>query len=140
MRIKLLPVVAAIGMAMVSLACQTKETEQVDHSQADALYVELHTAYRAYADSMESLTPSDTIDSGEELATRFEKRLSAIYRKYPADLDESLSPLQNDSLWHYANRYIKARKRLNSNSYKAVVDTALTDTSQGKQADSIPAH
>ena len=72
-------------------ACSRKE-EKDGHLQADALYEELLKTYKAYADSISRISPSDTTGMAQALEDRFESRI-------------------NDTLWHYVDLYIKARKR-----------------------------
>ena len=91
-------------------ACSRKE-EKDGHLQADALYEELLKTYKAYADSITRISPSDTTGMAQALEDRFESRIKDIYWRYPADLDYSMSEIQNDTLWHYVDLYIKARKR-----------------------------
>lgn len=123
---KLAGVAAACVAAVLTAGCSQDKTVAVDHSQCDALYEELRGMYIAYTDSLEHMSLNDTVNGSKELASRFEKRMHDIYRKYPADLDESLSPTQNDTLWHYAQLYIQARAR--HVGVTAVRDTLATDS------------
>lgn len=107
----LLPAVAGLVAASLLVACGKDDKAASDHSQADALYAELRTAYIAYTDSIARIPAADTSGMFSALEARFDRRIKDIYWRYPQNLDYELTPAQNDSLWHYASRYIELRRQ-----------------------------
>lgn len=107
----LLPAVAGLVAASVFAACGKDDKAASDHSQADALYTELRTAYMAYTDSITRIPAADTSGMLGTLEARFDRCIKDIYWRYPQNLDYELTPAQNDSLWHYASRYIELRRQ-----------------------------
>ena len=123
-------VIGAIGLLALcgGAGCQQKEKPAVDHAQVDALYRDLRRQYIVYADSLRHVAPDDSAGTRAALIARFEAGMNAIYRRYPADLDEHLSPNQNDTLWHYASLYNEARTHRPAPADSIPTDSIPTDS------------
>lgn len=114
MKFRLLHIIcvsASCLLGAMTAGCRNEDKPVVDVTQADALYEELLAAYRCYGDSLSMLPAQDTTGRERGLEERFEQCLRDIYKRYPADLDMHITQVQNDSLWHYTDLYVKARQR-----------------------------
>lgn len=96
-------------MGLLCVGCNRGDRANDDVSQADDLYVELLSTYKAYADSLEQIPVTDTTGRVAAIEERFEKQMHRINWKYPMDTDHYLSQSQNDTLWSYTQRYTHAR-------------------------------
>lgn len=118
--------IVVASMLCLLMACRKEETED-NTERVNSMYRELCETYRAYTDSMSLAT--DTLGTAERLEESLDTRLLKIYKKYPADFDNLLSPSQNDTLWALTQKYMKQRN-LRIGQRRLHADTIPADTMQ----------
>ncbi|MBD5231058.1 MAG: hypothetical protein HDS66_02735 [Bacteroidales bacterium] len=111
-------------LCLLFSACKQTE-QQADTSRAGELYRDLCATYRAYTDSMAHAT--DTTGTAERLEQGLDDALLRVYKRFPPDYDQYLSPSQNDTLWQLTERYMKQRA-LRLGGKRQHADTIPADT------------
>lgn len=102
----------AFSLFLTMTGCNRQDTVTNDtvKIQADAMYNELLTVYKVYADSLNLLPANDTLASANDFSGVLESKIYEIYKRYPKNLDEHLTEAQNDTLWQYASKFIEMRR------------------------------
>lgn len=123
-------VYVCVATSVLIAGCRKEPAETVNTELVDALYADLLSASRAYADSLKAVSINDTTGQIDRLLSNFENRIWEVNKRYPPELDFHLTQMQNDSLYHYLSICLEIRA-----THKRPVQTLTPDT---VSTDSIP--